>query len=158
MSSVKSKTVKCCWLEHWIPCSVLSIAFFRIKSMTRRKRNRDKIHPCLALVSILKKSELPFLAFIQQLLFKYMFLIILIFLVLYHIRLQYSTVTHGVYCQRFFLKSTKFSKIGYWISVHCSILFPSVNICLEQDWLLIKPACCSLSFNSIESFRHFSSI
>ena len=54
----------------------LSIAFFRIKSMRRRKRNGDKMHPCLAPVSTLKNSELPFLVFIQQLLFKYMFLVI----------------------------------------------------------------------------------
>ena len=43
--------------------------------MTRRKRNGDKIHPFLALVSVLKNSELAFSVFIQQLLFKYMFLI-----------------------------------------------------------------------------------
>ena len=47
--------------------------FFRIKYMTRRKINSDKMHPCLDPVSILKNSELPFSVFIQQLLFKNMF-------------------------------------------------------------------------------------
>ena len=148
---------KCCQLFHWIPCSVSSIAFFRIKSMTRRKRNGDKIHPFLALASVLKNSELAFSVFIQQLLFKYMFLIDFDVFLWDTIRLQSSTVTHGVHCQRLFLKSTKFNEIGCWNSVLCS-MFLSVKICSEQDRLLLKPACCSLSFKSMESFRRFRSI
>ena len=42
--------------------------------------------------------------------------------------------------------------------MHCSIIFLSVKICSEQNRLLLKPVCCSLSFNSMESFRLFSSI
>ena len=80
--------------------------------MTRRKRNGDKIHPFLALVSVLKNSELAFSVFIQQLLFKYMFLIDFDVFLWDTIRLQSSTVTHGVHCQRLFLKSTKFNEIG----------------------------------------------
>ena len=37
-------------------------------------------------------------------------------------------------------------------------MFFSLKICSEQDRLLLKPACCSLSFKSMESFRRFSSI
>ena len=56
-----------------------------------------------------------------------------------------------------FLKSTEFNEIGCWNSRHCSVLL-SVKICSEQDRLLLKPACCSLSFKSMESFRRFRSI
>ena len=42
--------------------------------------------------------------------------------------------------------------------MHCSIMFLSVKICSEQDQLLLKSACCSLRFKSMESFRRFSSI
>ena len=37
-------------------------------------------------------------------------------------------------------------------------MFLSVKICSEQDQLLLKSACCSLRFKSMESFRRFSSI
>ena len=37
-------------------------------------------------------------------------------------------------------------------------MFFSLKICSAQDRLLLKHACCSLSFKSVESFRRFSSI
>ena len=158
MSSAKSKSAKCCWLYHWIPCSVLSIAFFTIKSMTRRKRNGDKMHPYLAPVSTVKNSELLFSVFIQQVLFKYIFLMIL----MYFCGIPYkAAIFHSdsqCILSKAFLNFTKFKKIGCWNSVHCSIMFLSVKICSVQDRLLLMPACCSLSFKSIESFRRFSSI
>ena len=57
-----------------------------------------------------------------------------------------------------FLKFAKFNKIVGWNSMHCSIMFASVKICSDQDWLLLNPVCCSLSFKSMEYFSRFSSL
>ena len=78
--------------------------------MTRRKKNGDKIHSCLAPVSILKDPELPFTVFIQQMFLKYIFLMIS----MYFCGIPYkATIFHSdarCILSKAFLKFAKFDK------------------------------------------------
>lgn len=71
MSSVKSRSVRQNWSFHRIQRMGWCITLFIVKFMTIRKRNGDNMHPCQALVSMLKESETPPTVLMQQLEFRF---------------------------------------------------------------------------------------